>query len=162
MPPIDCRLSPVAVTITSAATISPTFQAHAARDEAIDLAGHDTRAAILDGFEDIAVRREAEPLIPGIVAGREMLRDHLGRTGDLAARVEQALADLVGLATAHGEEVKPLQRRFPARDEACGGDRKPLAHRVGERVHIRPWHDVAWRTLEHRHVRRRLGQRRQQ
>ena len=60
------------------------FQLDAALREALDVIGDDRHAPGIDFAEQIAVRHEAEPLVPGIVARREMRRDIVVRSELLA------------------------------------------------------------------------------
>ncbi len=56
----------------SASSSLPILQADAVSGEGVDLVGDDGGALVPDRLEQVAVRHQAQPLVPGIVARGEM------------------------------------------------------------------------------------------
>jgi hypothetical protein len=77
MPPITSSSRPVAETMMSAAISSPLARRtpHAVR-RAI-CAGHDPRRTAAQGLEKVAVGHQAQALVPGVVARREVSQRRL-------------------------------------------------------------------------------------
>jgi hypothetical protein len=80
--------------------------------------GDDRGFAGFDRFEEVAVRYEAEALVPGVVAGREMRIDIVVGAHFLAHHVQQFFPDLVRMRTRLAINGLLKADVFPARD--CG------------------------------------------
>ena len=127
--------------------------------EALDRVGHDRCLARVDRAVQVAVRDQAQPLIPRVVVRREVLLDHL-----VAERVtghaEQLLAHLVGVGARAPVEERLQRRVLAARDRVRDTLGQHLAERVRDRVAVRPGDDVGGRALQHGDVGGVVGHRR--
>ena len=127
-------------------------QLDAGLGEAVDGVGHHVGAAFADGAEQVAVGRQAQPLVPRVVAGTEMLV-HVVSLGQSALRHRhQLLAHEVGEAP-RDAVLRGLEHdALPPVDGVgrLGGEQ--LVHPDGERVDVGQRADVGRRALQHGHV----------
>ncbi len=152
----------MAVTMMSASSSLPSFRRIPFLGEGVDLAGDDGRAFLPDRPEQVAVRHQAEPLLPGIVARREMRADVVVRTQRHLDAAEDQFLRALRLASAQLKEIHPEQHVAPA-DQVVGElCRQVAAQFVGERILRRPRHHVGRRTLQHGDVGGLLGHLRHQ
>ena len=157
MPPSNCSLSPVAVTMISASSSRPDCRRMPASVKLLDLVGDDVRLARLDGAEEVGVGREAQPLVPWIVTRREMSGDVVV-VAELRARLRHdPLLDRFRLAPGEIVEIKPEQHVVPARQAVSEPHRQMAAQPFGDRVLRRARDDIGRRPLQHGHMRRGFG-----
>ena len=130
--------------------------------ERLDRVGHHRRPARPDRGEQVAVRDEAEPLVPGVVRGPEVGVDRVAvRQLPAYARPSAAAASAGAPAARAGRAAicMPTFLPRPRRVASLSGSRlcsSPAARPGRQR------HHVARRALQHRHVRRVGGHRRDQ
>ena len=72
--------------------------------ERLDRVGDDLRAAVGERLEQVAVGHQAEPLLPGVVVGREVLVDREA-LGERLRRSAARISFLASLRPAAGELV---------------------------------------------------------
>ena len=145
---------------TSASRWSPGLQLDAGLGEGRHVVGDHRRPPGVDRLEQVAVRDEAEPLVPRVVARREVGVDvvALGQL-PLDALAEQLLHQL-GPTAAELEERLRGERLVPADRRARRALGEDPPHEVGDRVLGGQRRDVGGRPLQHRDVRGGLGHRR--
>jgi hypothetical protein len=129
--------------------------------ERVDAVGDHLRRPVAEGAEQVAVRDDAEPLLPRVVGRAEVLvdREALGQRVDVqpadeaAGRTGEALAE-AERRPGHGDVATAVQLEgaLLVLDDALG--------QLGERVDPRDRHDVGRRALQHGDLRAGLGQRR--
>ena len=118
-PPSTCRTSPVAVTMMSASSSLPSFSLMPFLVKvSISLVTTEARLSRI-ALEQVAVGHQAQPLIPGIVARREMRGDVVVRTERHLDAAEDQLLDAGRLAPAELEEIHAQQHVAPA-DQMIG------------------------------------------
>ena len=142
--------------------LAAVLQANAVARKGVDLVGDDGGTLLADRLEQIAVGHEAEPLVPGIVARREMGRDVVVGAERHLHALEHQLLDLGRPAPAELEEEHPPHHVAPA-DDMIGKPRRQIAAQfVGDGVLRRTRHHIGRRALEHGDLRRLLGELRHQ
>src|SRR5262245_52923722 len=124
------------------------FEQEPAFGERLDLVGHDRDAAFAYRSEEIGIWNEAEPLVPRVVARREMLCDVF-------------LPELVAHSTRHHSlekrrsltseviEERARQHILPARYHVCGAIRQTATQPVCDLVLCGTRDDVSRRALQH-------------
>ena len=95
------------------------LQADAVPGEGVDLCGRDGGAVFLDRLEQIAVGHQAQPLVPRVVAWREMGGDVVVGPERHPHTAEDQLLDLRRLAPGQLEEIHAPQHVAPA-DQMIG------------------------------------------
>ena len=126
-------------------------QAHTALSQALDLRGEHTRLAALERRKEIAVRHQAQALIPGVVARREMGQIR-GALQAFAGLIEQQLAHFPGLPARAPVEPGLKPRIFPARQTVGPGFGQQRAQGVGEPIARGARHHPGRRALQHNHL----------
>ncbi|PHK11687.1 hypothetical protein VF09_06710 [Nostoc linckia z9] len=136
------------------------FEQDALFGEAIDMTGDHRGAVRLDRLKQVAVGHQAEPLVPDIVAGREM-RFHVISGRQLGGdAVEYPLVDLFWRLPGAAVEIHAEQYVLPARDPVGQARGKDAAQKVRDPVFGGARDHVGRRALQHHHVRgvlRHLG-----
>ena len=128
-------------------------------DEAVDRVGGDRGAAGADRAEQVAVGNEADALVPGVVARREVgVRIAVGADLGRCQR-DEALLDLGRSAAREPVVVRADQDVLPARDRVRETGGQDAQQHFRDAVARRPRDDVGRRALQHRHMRRRRGER---
>ena len=121
--------------------------------ELLNPVGHDGRLAGTDHVEQIAVRHQAEALVPWIVGRREMSFHIVIRAELLLHHADDAFLELGRLAARHLEQEQLQQNVAPPRDAVGDLRRQLTAKPVRPFVLGRAGHDIGGRTLQHGHVR---------
>jgi len=123
--------------------------------------GDDRRPARLDRIEQVAVRHQAQALVPGIVAWRIVghvdIRPHF-----LAHHLEQPALEFCRLLARQVEHEQAEQHILPAGQQIGELCRQETAQPQGPFVLAGPRYDIGRRTLQHRHMCRRFRHRRHQ
>ena len=147
----------MAVTMMSASSSLPSFSRMPFLVKvSISLVTTEARFS-LDRLEQVAVGHQAQPLVPGIVARREMRGDVVVRTERHLDAAEDQLLDPRRLAPGELEEIHAPQHVAPA-DQMIGELRRQIAPQfVGERILRRTRDHVGRRALQHGDMRRLLG-----
>ncbi len=133
----------------------PGPQLHPALGEGLDLVGHDRGLTMAETPEQVAVRDQTDPLVPGVVARLEVGVDVDAPIGRELGPVAPAdpLPDQFGLPAAEPEEGLGEQDVLPADDRIDESGGQDLPEQISEGVPSRQRQHVAGRALEHRHVR---------
>ena len=128
-------------------------EADAVRFETLDRVGDDIGLAGLDGAEQIGIRNEAEPLVPGVVAWGEMFAHVIAFGQQLLEPAEQIGADFFGMLAGLIVEPHAEGDVFPADDVIGELRRQEAAQDIGDRVRARPADHIGGGALQHRHMR---------
>ena len=120
--------------------------------EGRDAVGDHRGGAVCDRLEQVAVGHRAQPLIPRVVGGVEVLVDRiaLGQPLALRRRISRRAALRVPLAELVDGAL--LEDVLAARQRIAALGAEQLLRRVGEGVLRRHRHHVGRRALQHRHV----------
>ena len=142
--------------------LAAVLQPDAFLSETVDLGGHDRSALVPDRLEQVAVRHQAQPLVPGIVARREMGGHVVVGTERHPDAAEDHLLDLGRLAARELEEEHAPEHVAPA-DHLIGEFGRQLRPQfVGDGILRRPRHHIGRRALQHGDVAGGLGHLRHQ
>ena len=120
--------------------------------ERLDLVGDHRCAARAQCFEQVAVRNEAQALVPRVVARREVLLDFVIGSELVADHPEQPF--FYELRVCPGLAVHPLLifDVFPARDRIGPPLRKDIAQEIRDPILVGPRDDIRRRALQKRDV----------
>ena len=110
------------------------FQLEAGFGETLDLVGDDRGGAIGECVEEIAVRCQAEALVPGIIARREMLSDVELAAQPNADRLEDLAFDQVGIGLGQLINIDVQQHILRPSDRIGDLLGQDFAHEIGETI----------------------------
>ena len=162
MPPSICRSRPVAVTIRSASSSVPDSSA---MPFSVKL---EMRSVTIDALPLRTDWKKSpsgtmhKPLLPGLVAGREVRGDVVVGAEVAAQHPHQVALEDAGPGSRQLEDERLQQHEFQSADGIRQLVRKQEAKKFREFVLGRAVRHVGWRALQHRHVGGLPGQRRDQ
>jgi hypothetical protein len=123
-----------------------------------DMVCDDVSPAAAQGGVEVAIGYQAQALVPGLVAGREVAFYVEIRPQLFAQHAEQMPAKLLRMASALAIDPLLQARILPAGHRVGPAFRQQAAQDVGDSVHCRPRYHVSGRALQHGDFCRRCRQ----